>query len=389
MEYVDEVDEFEAIPGPKISNKRKLTLGEILDDLTVDSATELAQLNLIQDRGAIVDLALGAELSSQLCDFNHYCSKTGKLIKENVISADSFNQMINILGKDKAIFATQISMISQIHPLWLFTDHEVLNELQLSDPYGYAAYCAHLILETYKENFDDIHLTCKSCKKPLGRHKKLNTTDYQWQTHLAKIRFFKQLELFPLPLIVNAGETFRRYLALLDTTKAANRIKWQTTNLLEICQNEDSFRDFVSNVEANLKRVIKYEFKAGHIRPDLIHADLIKLKNVYVGHSNMRLQRKAKAESEIDTLAREIESYFKSAGIDDNLLADIPMDDYLPQPKVTLNGKKVKVNNLTTQELKTFAPKLEEARLQQSGFAKAKTVSKLITLNLGNKTNNE
>lgn len=95
---------------------------------------EIASLNIL-----INDPTLGVEIEP----LKIYCQKTGHIVGQR--DQNSLFSLIKMKGKNAIIPSLYNATTLSVHPAWIETNGETLDQLIDSDPIGYACYCFGLI----------------------------------------------------------------------------------------------------------------------------------------------------------------------------------------------------------------------------------------------------
>lgn len=274
-------------------------------------------------------------------ELTKYCSKTGQQI--GVYSVTEFQQMQKILPISKIQFYIERRSIEYVASHWIFTDGESLEKLSEFDPYGYMIYGITSMFGYYQRFL-----------------KKQNPTDdisfkgkRQWLDH--KIQAYKQISSIPLSTIFEANELIRRYLTIVQTAKAYNLVKWKHTDIREITHGEARLRHLITEIRRNLERIIRHEYRAKRLKTHISYADVVGLKNIFIGHTNFRRQRKPKELTEVEMIMEEIGEFLPP----EHRMAILVGDRY-EKPKKTKpveqKGKlKLKISSTTAKPKMTLA----------------------------------
>lgn len=275
----------------------KTNMQDFLDEITTISDKlvndQIYRFNKENELAVAVDmLTLEDELDISLVK---YCSKTGQPIGE--YSVKEFEMMQRVLPNDKIKFYMERKSIEHVASYWIFTDGDSLKKLCEIDPYGYFVYAVCSIFGTYQrflkkqKSTDDIHW--------YGKRRWLDK----------KIEVYSNIKTERIDLIVECNELMRRYLTLVQSSRALHLLKWSYTDIVEVTSHTARIQNLISDIRKNIGRVVKHEYREKRIKQHLTYADVVSVKDIYQGHSNFRLQRKPKEMSDVEMIMHELEAF--------------------------------------------------------------------------------
>lgn len=282
---------------PNKSYSLKTNMQDILDEITQVSSKlvedQVTRFNQNNELHVALDMiTIESDLGISL---SKYCSKTGQLI--GYYSTQEYEMMQRVFSNDKIKFYIERKSIEQVASHWIYTDGKSLKNLSEVDPYGYFVYALTCIFGTYqaflKKNTasDDTH----------WRGKKI------WLDH--KIIAYKNTSEKPINLIIECNELIRRYLTLVQSSRAYHLLKWSFTDITKISDTESRIRTLLTDIRKNIERIIKHEYRAKRIKQHVTYADIVAIKDIYQGHSNFRAQRKPKEITDIEMIMHELEAF--------------------------------------------------------------------------------
>lgn len=282
----------------KRDNSQQATLNNLIEAVSsISEEAVLTRLQLVEENQKLevsVLVADDAELST-LCDIR--CSKTGQPL--DAIDLQTISKLLEVCGRDKLIYMLAQRSISAVSPMWVYTDCEALDTLSELEPIAYFVYAASSILTTYQPGFN-------TGQKPNERD-----LTARLQFNGSKSQLWDNLQSIPMADIIEANEIMRRYLTFINTTFATQVVKFSNKNLatLEIAA-------FIIEVQSNIEKVVRHEYKKGRIKSALTYADIVDLKIFYQGHSNFRGQRNLSKMNETDLILHALRPFMTEVAED-------------------------------------------------------------------------
>lgn len=253
--------------------------------VNVDHKAVEDKLLLTMETTELANLVEIAELSAKYnFDPTVYCCKTGQQI--DYWSDDRIGQLIQTVGKIRAIEIMKIQSHNRVADHWLFTDGKALDQLSDNDPVGYFVYSLTKVLIEFQ---------------PFVEH--LNTRNSQIAkdkiTEL-KIIVYKQANKIPLIVLIRVNELMRRYLSIIQSRAAYKHLAFPETRMEYITDSVSSLEDFEQGMQKTLGNLIRYEYSRGKLKPNLTYQEVMDLKLSYKGWSNFRNQKKMASMTEIE-----------------------------------------------------------------------------------------
>lgn len=234
----------------------------------------------IDNLGTAVDIA--AFKQEYAFDGSLYCNITGQHV------GTMSDQQINLIIKTKSRIPTldrlRYGQMGARAFHWQETSN--LNELALSDPYGYYVYAASFALALGQNNYTNNN------KDALVQ---------QWQLHLAKREMHQTLLSIPSDLVMQANAAWRDFLAFVNPSRIQHAIIWPQTGA------EFASYEFVSTLGKCLREIMLSLIMkdVGNEMGYAVHA-IERLKDKYGGFANFRASARIHGETESEWFYRNL-----------------------------------------------------------------------------------
>lgn len=234
----------------------------------------------IDNLGSAVDIAAFKQEYS--FDGSLYCNITGQHY------GTMSDQMINLIIKTKSRIPTldRLRYGQMGCRAFHWQDTANLNELALSDPYGYYVYAASFALALGQNN------RTTASKDALAQ---------QWTLHVAKREMHQALLSIPSDLVMQANAAWRDFLAFVTPSRIQHAIIWPQTGA------EFASFEFVSTLGKCLREIMLSLIMkdVGNEMGFAIHA-IERLKHKYGGFANFRASARIHGETESEWFYRNL-----------------------------------------------------------------------------------
>ena len=251
--------------------------------VNVDQKALEDKLLLSLETSELTNLVDIAEISGTF-DPAVYCTKTGQQV--DYWSDDRVGQLVQSVGKERAVEIIKIRSRNRIADNWLFTDGVALDKLCDNDPVGYFVYAlTHVVIEfqPFVEHLGDKHSSeavDKLCE--------------------LKAIVYRQANKVPLLIITRINELMRRYLSIIQSRAAYKHLAFAETRMEYITHTISTLEEFEQGMQQTLSNLIKYECSRGKLKQNLTYSDVMDLKLSYKGWSNFGQQKRLKGMTNIE-----------------------------------------------------------------------------------------
>ncbi len=225
-----------------------------------------------------------------------YCTKTGQQI--DYWSDDRIGQLIQSVGKERAVEIIKIRSRNRIADNWLFTDGVALDKLCDNDPVGYFVYAlTHVVIE-FQPGIGNLH---GEIANPFQKHL-TDKTDNEIKDKLSELKaiVYRQANKIPLLTITRVNELMRRYLSIIQSRAAYKHLAFVETRMEYITHTVSTLEEFEQGLQETLSNLIKYECSRGKLKQNLTYSDVMDLKLSYKGWSNFGQQKRLKGMTNIE-----------------------------------------------------------------------------------------
>jgi hypothetical protein len=322
-----------------VYQRQKLSLDEITDKIAdvaeIDVSLAEERYSAAQEFLTMVKAASIPEGNER---FTITCAKSGAFIRN--VTLEEFAILEKIHGSNHAIELLELRCNTHISGHWLQTDGATLEKLSEHDPFGYFIYAADKVLRATQDIFINYH-QIKDTPQQMA-------LEYKW--HRKKHIAWKAIQKQPIAKVIKANELMRRYLSIVDTAYARHIVKFETNNIIDIA--EFQLPNFINDLQSNLRAILQWAWKNNRIRRDLTIDDIIKLKNIFKGHSNFAQQRRVANQPILERILDELQPLFEQQ-IPGRYRMPIMTEEKLKE----LQTGKVKAFTLTQ---KTFSLKVQK-----------------------------
>lgn len=280
--------------------QQQLSLTEIMEKMASVDETEIDRTAFrYENSQELTTMIEASEIPDANARFTITCCKSGCFIR--AIGIEEFSILENIHGSEKAIEIIELRCTTHVAAHWLQTDGKTLEKLAQHDPYGYYIYAIDKVLRGAQDIFINYNKIDNVTQKM--------ALEYKWHRQKALAR--KEIEEQPVEKVIKANELMRRYLSIIQTEYARNVVTFDTTNIIEI--SEHRLLTFINNIQDNIRAVLQWAWKRNRIRRDLTIDDIIKLRNIFKGHSNFAIQRKQSNIPNYERIIDELTPFFDDA----------------------------------------------------------------------------
>lgn len=280
-----------------VYQRQKLSLDEITDKIAdvaeIDVSIAEERYSLAQEFLTMVKAAAVPEGSER---FTITCAKSGAFIRG--VTLEEFAILEKIHGSNRAIELLELRCNTHIATHWLQTDGATLEKLAEHDPFGYFIYAIDKVLRATQDIFIN-YAQIKDTPQQMA-------IEYRW--HRKKHLAWKAIQKQPIAKVIKANELMRRYLSIIDTSRARHIVRFETNNIIDIA--EFQLPNFINDLQSNLRAVLQWAWKNNRIRRDLTIDDVIKLKNIFKGHSNFAQQRRVQNQPILERILDELQPLF-------------------------------------------------------------------------------
>lgn len=261
----------------------------------VAAMQKIEPTQLAQPRSQAIDDAVYAANPRIL-----HCSKTGQPVQ--TLSRAQWEQMLQLHGAERAEMLLAKQAAHTIAHHWIDTSPEALEKLQAIDPHGYAIYCINIIFRCYNPSsaasarFADIADAEKAA----------------WAAQLATA-YDHLFRAYSPSQLTETNELLRRYCAVLWGSAAFGIAPFTFTRPLDIVRNLPTLAE---DIRRAFRIVLEFAAKRGLINPiGISYAETLDFKRIFNGASQMRMQKRPKANNSIEASLEELEAALEEFGI--------------------------------------------------------------------------